>query len=69
MRHEHSLVPLIRSLRLDKPLESTNHAARCLDSFIGTHGHFNGTNVTRYLRDYESKMKVNLVDTDIALVN
>ena len=55
--------------REDKGQDSTNRAARCLDSFLSTHGHFKGKNVTRYLKDYESKMRVNLVDPDIALLS
>ena len=55
--------------REDKGQDSANRAARCLDSFLSTYGHFKGKNVTRYLKDYESKMRVNLVDPDIALLS
>jgi hypothetical protein len=47
--------------------DSTNRAARCLDSFLSTYGHFKGKNVIKYLKDFESKMQVNLIEPQIAL--
>lgn len=53
--------------REEKAPESANRAARCLDSFLSIQGQFKGKNVTKYLKDYESKTKVNLVDSSLSL--
>jgi hypothetical protein len=47
--------------------EDKNRAARCLDSILTTNGQFTGKNVTKYLKLYESKMRVNLVDVRLAV--
>lgn len=53
----------------EKTGDSTNLAARCLDFFLYAHGCFKQNNVTRYLKGYESKMKVILVNLETALTS